>query len=148
MTHYSLVPRFINNMVLKLSSNRKKKILLCTSLRTLTISFVFQSPCSSSPCKNGGTCRGNYESDTFECDCEKGFIGKYCETGESCSLKGTKSRFVHLEQFSLNFSSLQSLSIFAILNHPCSLLVYSCLFKGFLPINNNFQRPKKQLKIS
>ena len=65
------------------------------------------------------------------------------------------SRFVHLEKISLNFSSL-SFAILVNLHHPCSLLVYSCLFvfvypgkllfKGFPPINNNVQRTKKQLK--
>ncbi|XP_020617323.1 neurogenic locus notch homolog protein 1-like [Orbicella faveolata] len=43
------------------------------------------SPCSSSPCHNGGTCVPNYKENTFKCSCEKSFIGEYCEKGvESC----------------------------------------------------------------
>ncbi|XP_078345332.1 von Willebrand factor A domain-containing protein 2-like [Oculina patagonica] len=43
------------------------------------------SPCSSSPCHNGGTCLANYKHDTFECLCEKGFFGEYCEkAAKSC----------------------------------------------------------------
>jgi len=33
------------------------------------------------PCQNGGTCVTNYKYNTFECHCEKGFIGEYCEKG-------------------------------------------------------------------
>ncbi|XP_022805572.1 uncharacterized protein LOC111342725 isoform X2 [Stylophora pistillata] len=44
--------------------------------------FTYQSsktPCSSSPCQNGGTCSANYEENTFNCLCVEGFIGAYCE---------------------------------------------------------------------
>ena len=41
----------------------------------------FQSPCSSSPCQNGGTCLPNYRYDTFICLCPQGFTGKECEKG-------------------------------------------------------------------
>ncbi|PFX16044.1 Versican core protein [Stylophora pistillata] len=37
------------------------------------------TPCSSSPCQNGGTCSANYEENTFNCLCVEGFIGAYCE---------------------------------------------------------------------
>ena len=49
--------------------------------------------------------------------------------------KGATSRFVHLEIFSLKFAvrHLQSVLIFSILSHPCSLLVYSCLVGVCLP---------------
>nr|XP_058965720.1 uncharacterized protein LOC131792365 [Pocillopora verrucosa] len=47
--------------------------------------FSIKSPCSSSPCQNGGTCFANYRRDSFECICEEGFIGRFCETGaRSC----------------------------------------------------------------
>ena len=41
--------------------------------------------------------------------------------------------FAHLEKFSLNFSSSSfvSVSIFSILNHPCSFVVYHYLFGVF-----------------
>ena len=64
----------------------------------LTIScFSSQSPCSSSPCQNGGTCVANYNCGTFECLCEQtGFIGEYCETIEArcCYLQIYKFRLV------------------------------------------------------
>ncbi|KAL9954487.1 hypothetical protein ACROYT_G042035 [Oculina patagonica] len=39
-----------------------------------------KTPCSSTPCQNGGTCLANYKHDTFKCRCVEGFIGEYCET--------------------------------------------------------------------
>ena len=57
----------------------------------------------------------------------------YCDRWRTNSvIKGTKSRPVHLEKFSLNFSSL-SFAIRVNLRHPCSLLIYSCLFGVCLP---------------
>ncbi|KAL9953969.1 hypothetical protein ACROYT_G041453 [Oculina patagonica] len=47
--------------------------------------FAIKSPCSSSPCQNGGACVTNYKDDTFECLCDKGFIGEFCEQAvKSC----------------------------------------------------------------
>ena len=55
--------------------------------------------------------------------------------------KGATSRFVHLEKFSLNFSScsfsLQSVLIFSILNHLCSFFVYYYFFGVFLSYQAN-----------
>ena len=62
-----------------------------------------------------------------------------------------------VEKFSLNFLSchFQSMLIFAILNHPCSLLVYSCFFGVCQPwvllIQNTVNRSKlirKKTEIS
>ncbi|RMX45216.1 hypothetical protein pdam_00020948, partial [Pocillopora damicornis] len=39
----------------------------------------FQSPCSSSPCLNGGICIPNYKYNSYDCRCEQGFYGDYCE---------------------------------------------------------------------
>lgn len=51
--------------------------------------FSMQTPCSSSPCQNGGTCLANYKEDTYHCLCEDGFIGTYCEKGKQffCKLQ-------------------------------------------------------------
>ena len=43
----------------------------------------FQSPCSSYPCQNAGACETNYRYNTFECFCENGFTGEYCEKGNT-----------------------------------------------------------------
>ena len=40
-----------------------------------------QSPCSSSPCKNEGTCVPRDKNGIFECLCKKGFTGEFCEKG-------------------------------------------------------------------
>ena len=37
--------------------------------------------CSSTPCKNGGTCYDYI--DAFTCYCPPGYTGDYCETGKS-----------------------------------------------------------------
>ena len=43
---------------------------------------LFQSPCSSSPCLNGGICIPNYKYNSYDCRCEQGFYGDYCEKGK------------------------------------------------------------------
>ncbi|RMX56769.1 hypothetical protein pdam_00018047, partial [Pocillopora damicornis] len=45
--------------------------------------LYFKSPCSSYPCQNAGACGTNNRYDTFECFCENGFTGKYCEKGNT-----------------------------------------------------------------
>ena len=60
-------------------------------------------------------------------------------------IKGATTRFVHLEKFSLFFFfffilSFTTVIIFSILNHPRSLLVYSCLFGVGLPRKTFIQR--------
>ncbi|PFX25311.1 hypothetical protein AWC38_SpisGene10074 [Stylophora pistillata] len=48
--------------------------------------FSFQSSCSSSPCQNRGTCIPNYKYHSYECLCEQGFVGEFCEKGlKSCN---------------------------------------------------------------
>ena len=42
---------------------------------------LFQTPCMSSPCQNGGTCVANYKYHTFDCRCKEGFYGEFCEKG-------------------------------------------------------------------
>ena len=83
------------------------------------------------PCQNGGTCVTNYKYDTFECHCDKGFVGEYCEKGRlllCTALKGLR----------LYFRCLQSVPIFSILNHPCSFTVYYYLLSwGFLQFKGN-----------
>ena len=46
-----------------------------------SVLLIFQGPCSSSPCQNGGICVVNHKFETFECLCESGFVGEFCEKG-------------------------------------------------------------------
>ncbi|XP_078352332.1 uncharacterized protein LOC144637032 [Oculina patagonica] len=64
--------------------------------------FAIMSPCSSTPCQNGGTCLANYKDDTFECLCDKGFIGEYCKQ----AVKSCKELY---EVFKSNLSQLVTL---------------------------------------
>ena len=44
--------------------------------------FVDIDECESNPCENDGTCidmEGEYE-----CECESGYTGTHCETGNVC----------------------------------------------------------------
>ena len=50
-------------------------------VQLLNVSSSPQSPCSSSPCKNEGTCVPSYINGIYECLCKKGFIGEFCEKG-------------------------------------------------------------------
>jgi len=65
---------------------------------TMNHIFLFQSPCSSMPCQNGGTCMRNYKNNIFECHCFKGFSGEYCEKGRPANVEN----FLNLELFSLS----------------------------------------------
>ena len=44
------------------------------------------SPCSSSPCENGGTCQ-NIPDNQFTCECQLGYQGHTCNTAEWCRSK-------------------------------------------------------------
>lgn len=64
-----------------------QEVLTCLTLWTcgfiLTSSFPVTAEineCLSQPCLNGGTCRNHIGS--FQCECEEGFSGKRCQTGE------------------------------------------------------------------
>ncbi|KAL9954491.1 hypothetical protein ACROYT_G042039 [Oculina patagonica] len=65
--------------------------------------YWIKSPCSSSPCQNGGTCVTKYKDDTYECHCEGGFVGEYCEkAAKSCKelyniYKSSASQLVMLD---------------------------------------------------
>ncbi|XP_074607275.1 brevican core protein-like [Acropora palmata] len=41
--------------------------------------FSIESPCSSWPCRNNGTCVSLYETNSYVCICNKGFTGTHCE---------------------------------------------------------------------
>ena len=69
--------RFFTTLILLLYSKSSNQVPFIT----MNYFCLFQSPCSSMPCQNGGTCVTNYKYNTFECDCDKGFIGEYCEKG-------------------------------------------------------------------
>ena len=60
------------------------------------------------------------------------------------NFKGATSRFVHLEKFSLNFSSLSFLICFNLLHPQPSLFLYGlllslCLFVFFILVNYFFR---------
>ncbi|XP_027037861.1 uncharacterized protein LOC113666293 [Pocillopora damicornis] len=47
--------------------------------------LFIRSPCSSSPCQNGGTCIPNYDFNSYDCLCAQGFVGEYCQKAvKSC----------------------------------------------------------------
>ena len=70
----------------------------------LNVSSSPQSPCSSSPCKNEGTCVPSYKYGIFECLCKKGFVGEVCEKGET---------LLAIDQYSWNIAgSLILISVF------------------------------------
>lgn len=55
---------------------------VCVLLRHWPSLPSIQSPCESSPCKNGGKCVSLYKENSFVCDCLEGFYGNYCEQGK------------------------------------------------------------------
>ncbi|KAL9981205.1 hypothetical protein ACROYT_G009877 [Oculina patagonica] len=51
--------------------------------------FSLVSPCEGVPCKHGGTCRANYETGEYKCDCLSVNVDKNCEPKESASTTTT-----------------------------------------------------------
>ena len=86
-------------------------------------------------CKEGTTRAGSNRKLTSPCPHPPPHLPHHFSHINNVLVKAATSRFVHLEQFSLNILSLslQSVLIFCIINHPCSLLVYSFLFGVCLP---------------
>ena len=79
---------FWSEIVIMISNHSNDFRPNCTPLNSIAIinyfMFIsFQSPCSSYPCQNAGTCETNNRYNTFECFCENGFTGKYCEKGNT-----------------------------------------------------------------
>ncbi|KAL9953697.1 hypothetical protein ACROYT_G041152 [Oculina patagonica] len=91
--------------------------------------FAIKSSCSSSPCQNGGACVTNYKHDTFECLCDKGFIGEFCEQ----AVKSCKELYYAL--FKSNSSQLVTLHIDS---KPISVLChfgdFGCGDGGWTPV--------------
>ena len=52
-----------------------------SSVLMVNIPDLFQSPCSSSLCQNGGACIPNYDFNSYDCLCAQGFVGEYCQKG-------------------------------------------------------------------
>ncbi|PFX11555.1 Sushi, nidogen and EGF-like domain-containing protein 1, partial [Stylophora pistillata] len=89
------------------------------------------SPCSSYPCHNGGACEANHRDNTFECICESGFTGEYCEK----ALKACKDIYDVHKQVALNVSKLVPLIIS---EKPVSILCqmgdFGCGDGGWTPV--------------
>jgi len=49
-------------------------------LSTISFNFIDIDDCASNLCQNGGSCRDGING--YTCDCEDGYIGENCETGE------------------------------------------------------------------
>ena len=52
-----------------------------SSVLMVNIPDLFQSPCSSSLCQNGGACIPNYDFNSYDCLCAQGFVGEDCQKG-------------------------------------------------------------------
>lgn len=39
------------------------------------------NPCNTSPCQNGATCVPDLLNYKTTCECDKGYIGEFCEIG-------------------------------------------------------------------
>ena len=56
------------------------------------------------PCENGGTCLTNHKYDNFECHCDKGFIGEYCEKAGRLPMFKLEMKFLFLSCFNVILS--------------------------------------------
>ncbi|XP_044162805.1 lactadherin-like [Acropora millepora] len=94
------------------SAFNEKKTLRCEILsedkyrnaKDLIDSQVYQhysikTPCSSLPCKNGGTCVAQYEDNKFKCVCSPGYTDFYCATACQAPL-GMRNRRITAAQIS------------------------------------------------
>ncbi|KAL9954490.1 hypothetical protein ACROYT_G042038 [Oculina patagonica] len=98
--------------------------------------FAIMSPCSSTPCQNGGTCVANYKDGTFKCLCELRFIGEYCEeAATSCK-----------EVYNAHKPNVSQLVTLQVYSKPTSVLChfgdFGCGDGGWTPVikidgNNN-----------
>ncbi|CAH3128168.1 unnamed protein product [Pocillopora meandrina] len=89
---------------------------------------LFQSPCSSSPCQNGGTCIPNFSSNTIDCLCKESFFGEFCE-------KAVKSCKEIYEANKSNVSKLVSLHLGSQLTTVlCHMGDFGCGDGGWTPV--------------
>ena len=102
----------VTNLMLLLSEFCSSQTVILGEWEMFLTCFfsLFQSPCESSPCLNGGTCMANYNDNSFECLCETSCFGKYCEKGWSSCLDITLFFFFCF--WGLSFRLIQDTSIY------------------------------------
>ena len=66
--------------------------------------FNEQSPCESSPCENGGTCRPLYETDDYICLCRGLWVGTNCEMCKCYCIFSTFLLCLFLQTENLSFN--------------------------------------------
>ncbi|PFX25319.1 hypothetical protein AWC38_SpisGene10090 [Stylophora pistillata] len=86
------------------------------------------SPCSSSPCQNGGTWIPNYDYNSYDCLCEQGFVGECCEKAiTSCK-----------EMYDIHRSDVTELVTLRLDSQPVSILChmgdFGCGDGGWTPV--------------
>ena len=86
--HFAIMVGFIDDFLIRFNYALKTKLLIAETTANHSFSMCqlfalisIQSPCSSTPCQNGGTCVASYRDDTFKCRCDVNFIGEFCEKG-------------------------------------------------------------------
>ncbi|PFX25318.1 Basement membrane-specific heparan sulfate proteoglycan core protein [Stylophora pistillata] len=86
------------------------------------------SPCSYSPCQNGGTCIPIYKYTSYQCLCEPGFMGEFCEKAiTSCKELYDFNRFNVSELVTLRLDS-KSVTIL------CHMGDFGCGNGGWTPV--------------
>lgn len=122
-----------------------KHFPLLILLKLMTCFIFLQSPCSSKPCQNNGTCLPQYDKDSYLCVCKTRYRGKHCQ-----KCRGTFSVYnIHTNSLQLRHMEKQMISrIVSLSKNRFWLNRHSRCAIGFLHWAQTIRKKKETITYS